>query len=383
MLGRLATGFVAVLTFSRRTNCLIGPAKVIDSDTIVVADQLVRLHGIDAPEMDQSFWWRGQQIAHGTMSLAALEALIAGVKVRCEVVERDRHGRLVAKPSRPIGSTSAAGGLGGLGAGVPAVLDGLCRRRGRGAEGQAGGYVGTRPSSTSVSSSSARAMSWSSPGSIASPGRPRTSCRSSRRSRRRRGAPGAQSQPGYRDRDWPPDADLDRRNRPVRAGADAGAPAGRDRQRRPPASIEAVPRPPAPSSTRSGRSKPRAPAPARSRAVSGSAAPRFIRSLASSRPSWRSDVPACQARAHPPGLPLFARSLPTGCPGRAMSTRRLSRCPALPEPPPAPGSRAPCNRLYPARSAARCPRQGALPAAQATDRRLPDGGPPTTRWAAA
>ena len=29
--------------------------------------------------------------------LAALEALIAGVKVRCEVVERDRHGRLVAK----------------------------------------------------------------------------------------------------------------------------------------------------------------------------------------------------------------------------------------------------------------------------------------------
>jgi hypothetical protein len=27
------------------------------------------------------------------MSLAALEALIAGVKVRCEVIERDRHGR--------------------------------------------------------------------------------------------------------------------------------------------------------------------------------------------------------------------------------------------------------------------------------------------------
>jgi hypothetical protein len=29
------------------------------------------------------------------MSLAALEALIAGVKVRCEVVERDRHSRQV------------------------------------------------------------------------------------------------------------------------------------------------------------------------------------------------------------------------------------------------------------------------------------------------
>jgi endonuclease YncB( thermonuclease family) len=61
------------------------------------------LHGIDAPEMDQTFWWRGRQVACGTMSLAALEALIAGVKVRCEVIERDRHGRLVAKVFSPNG----------------------------------------------------------------------------------------------------------------------------------------------------------------------------------------------------------------------------------------------------------------------------------------
>jgi endonuclease YncB( thermonuclease family) len=57
----------------------------------------VRLHGIDAPELDQTFWWCG------TMSLAALETLIARVKVRCEVVERDRHGRLVAKVFSPNG----------------------------------------------------------------------------------------------------------------------------------------------------------------------------------------------------------------------------------------------------------------------------------------
>jgi endonuclease YncB( thermonuclease family) len=99
MLGRL----VAILTMRRRTDCLTGRAKVIDGDTIVVADQLVRLYGIDAPELDQTFSWRGQQIACGTMSLAALEALIAGVKVRCEVVERDRHGRLVAKAFSPNG----------------------------------------------------------------------------------------------------------------------------------------------------------------------------------------------------------------------------------------------------------------------------------------
>ena len=98
MLGRL----VAILAFRRRTDCLAGPAKVIDGDTIVVADQLVRSTA-STPKRDQTFWWRGQQIACGTMSLAALKALIAGVKVRCEVVERDRHGRLVAKVFSPNG----------------------------------------------------------------------------------------------------------------------------------------------------------------------------------------------------------------------------------------------------------------------------------------
>jgi hypothetical protein len=34
-----------------RTDCLTGSAKVIDGD-IMVSDQLVRLHGIDAPELD-------------------------------------------------------------------------------------------------------------------------------------------------------------------------------------------------------------------------------------------------------------------------------------------------------------------------------------------
>ena len=99
MLARL----IAVLTFRRRAASLTGPAKVIDGDTIVVAGELVRLHGIDAPELDQTFQWRGQQMACGAMSLAALEALIAGVRVRCEVIERDRHGRLVAKVFSPDG----------------------------------------------------------------------------------------------------------------------------------------------------------------------------------------------------------------------------------------------------------------------------------------
>jgi endonuclease YncB( thermonuclease family) len=51
----------AILAFSRRTDCLTGPAKVIDGDTIVVARQL---HGIDATELDQMFWWRGPHVTH-------------------------------------------------------------------------------------------------------------------------------------------------------------------------------------------------------------------------------------------------------------------------------------------------------------------------------
>jgi hypothetical protein len=43
----------------------------------------------DAPQLDQTFRSRARRC-----SLAALEALIAGVKVRCEVVERDRHRHL-------------------------------------------------------------------------------------------------------------------------------------------------------------------------------------------------------------------------------------------------------------------------------------------------
>jgi hypothetical protein len=59
----------------------------------------------------QTFWWRGEQIACGTMSSAALETLMAGFKVRCEVVERDRHGRQVYSPRVDIGRRLVSGAL--------------------------------------------------------------------------------------------------------------------------------------------------------------------------------------------------------------------------------------------------------------------------------
>ncbi len=83
--------------------CLVGAAKVIDGDTIIVAGETIRLHGIDAPEVDQTFWWRGREVECGTMALAALETLVAGITLRCRAIERDRHGRLVAKCLSPNG----------------------------------------------------------------------------------------------------------------------------------------------------------------------------------------------------------------------------------------------------------------------------------------
>lgn len=86
-----------------QTDCVEGHAVVIDGDTIVVAGERVRIHGIDAPELDQTFWCRGQTLPCGVMASAALEALIAGINLRCEIIERDQHGRFVAKCFSPSG----------------------------------------------------------------------------------------------------------------------------------------------------------------------------------------------------------------------------------------------------------------------------------------
>lgn len=103
MFRRLVLVLANTPKLSRRAECLTGQARVIDGDTIVVAGERVRLHGIDAPELDQTFWCQGRQLACGAMALAALEALVAGVELRCQAVERDRHGRLVAKCFSPNG----------------------------------------------------------------------------------------------------------------------------------------------------------------------------------------------------------------------------------------------------------------------------------------
>jgi endonuclease YncB( thermonuclease family) len=64
-----------------------GVAAVIDGDTFQVGAVRVRLFGIDAPESGQ---------AGGDRATAALAGLAEGRPVRCEVLDVDRYGRLVA-----------------------------------------------------------------------------------------------------------------------------------------------------------------------------------------------------------------------------------------------------------------------------------------------
>ncbi|TCK48967.1 endonuclease YncB(thermonuclease family) [Xanthomonas vasicola] len=77
---------------------LVGRATVTDGDTITVAQQRIRLWGIDAPESaqqctahDGSAWPCGRRAA------AALDGYLLDKTVRCQRNDTDRYGRTVAE----------------------------------------------------------------------------------------------------------------------------------------------------------------------------------------------------------------------------------------------------------------------------------------------
>ncbi len=69
---------------------LVGPATVIDGDTLVVGPVHVRLWGVNAPEHDEPA---------GPAATAALAALVDGELVTCVTArqQRDRYGRWVGR----------------------------------------------------------------------------------------------------------------------------------------------------------------------------------------------------------------------------------------------------------------------------------------------
>ncbi len=73
-----------------------GPARVIDGDTIEVAGERVRLHGIDAPESGQSCLRHGVAWQCGAEASQALRELVRNRPVRCDERGRDRYRRLIS-----------------------------------------------------------------------------------------------------------------------------------------------------------------------------------------------------------------------------------------------------------------------------------------------
>ncbi|WP_227270564.1 thermonuclease family protein [Roseobacter weihaiensis] len=75
-----------------------GPVTVIDGDTFDIGGTRVRLHGIDAPESDQTcVTERAVAWACGTWVNEIVRERYAGKMARCQPRDTDRYGRAVAR----------------------------------------------------------------------------------------------------------------------------------------------------------------------------------------------------------------------------------------------------------------------------------------------
>jgi endonuclease YncB( thermonuclease family) len=79
---------------------VVGPARVVDGDTIQLGDARVRLEGIDAPEAKQTcINARGREWDCGRAAARELQQLVSKGEVRCEADAKDDYGRLLGSCS--------------------------------------------------------------------------------------------------------------------------------------------------------------------------------------------------------------------------------------------------------------------------------------------
>ena len=94
---RLVLTLVLILPMSVTMADVTGKPRVIDGDTIEIAGERIRLHGIDAPETKQSCTdMDGREWRCGQDATFALANLIGDHWITCKGGTRDRYGRLIA-----------------------------------------------------------------------------------------------------------------------------------------------------------------------------------------------------------------------------------------------------------------------------------------------
>ena len=75
---------------------ITGQPRVIDGDTLAIAGQRIRLHGIDAPERRQPCYRDGKPWRCGEDAAKALAGKIDHRPVTCEERDQGGYGRIVA-----------------------------------------------------------------------------------------------------------------------------------------------------------------------------------------------------------------------------------------------------------------------------------------------
>ena len=89
--------FIIFFNFSVFSKTINGIAHVVDGDTIHIEKNKIRLHGIDAPEIDQTCTIKNKMWHCGLESSAALKKLVLDNNISCVVSDIDKYKRYIAE----------------------------------------------------------------------------------------------------------------------------------------------------------------------------------------------------------------------------------------------------------------------------------------------
>ncbi len=88
--------FLLLNTNALSENIIHGKARIVDGDTIHIGQKKIRLHGIDAPEKEQTCTFQKKNWNCGLESKKFLLNLTSNKKIICESSGKDKYHRYIA-----------------------------------------------------------------------------------------------------------------------------------------------------------------------------------------------------------------------------------------------------------------------------------------------